>query len=582
MSKTDWLLEWAKENGAELSPNLQFKELSSDNYGAISTAADSKASISIPRQLIITSDRAQALFSEETYTKSTNRLALVKLFLSYARTKETFYKPYVDSLPSLVAIDSPYTWPPEDLKLIEGTNLGNSLRENIASIVEEWWCALNLVPDEIQKPEEHFINMKFYYEFKFYQNDDLYSYFTETPVANWTAFPNYLWATLIFKSRAFPAYIIDSSVAKNESMLLPVVDLLNHEPSAKVEWTGTDGNFKFETAKCGAAGSQVFNNYGLKGNEELLLGYGFAINPNHNDSVALKLQIPAESLKKIKARGIKLPTLEDYTNSVVERETPTANQDNKDSKDNILLFINDKNVPDNLIQIFQVLVQNAWETGITLRNRLAGLNHLRAAFEAKKKLLKLDGVDETTKTCRRKQYINWYITSQDKILGSAIREIKRKEKQLLSDYKSQLISLKSVYKRDIKFQQSLLFLGFNDYESILESEFQDQCWLLWLIRCYNKPHYSKEPQEDQFLPDWIHELFTKLRKSTDVSTQDVLNFKPIHDNIMPELTSSVPEVYTRGDWSVGEFVVAAKLLDLVSFVRGKEQECIVVEQEYHV
>jgi hypothetical protein len=37
------------------------------------------------------------------------------------------------------------------------------------------------------------------------------------------------------------------------------------------------------------AGEQVFNNYGPKSNEELLLGYGFTLSPNPDDVVALKL-----------------------------------------------------------------------------------------------------------------------------------------------------------------------------------------------------------------------------------------------------------------------------------------------------
>lgn len=224
-----------------------------------------------------------------------------------------------------------------------------------------------------------------------------------------------------------------------------------------------------------------------------------------------------------------------------------------------------------MIQLFQALVQNQWEFGVTLRMQLAGLNHLRAAFETKKKLMNLNIPNDSTKH----KYIRWYTESQNAIFTSAIKIVKRQEKQLLSEFKSDLVSLKSVYKKDIKFQQSLLFLGFSSYESVLESEFQDQCWLLWLIRCYNKNHYN-----DENLSQWIHDLFVHLRKVTDISAQEVLNFKPIHDAILPDLAKAVPEIYGVGDWSVAELIIAGKLLDLISFTRGKEQECILVHQNY--
>ena len=55
-----------------------------------------------------------------------------------------------------------------------------------------------------------------------------------------------------------------------------------------------------------------------------------------------------------------------------------------------------------------------------------------------------------------------------------------------------------------------VILGFADYDAVLESQFQDQCWLLWLIRCYNRDQYT---DDSECLPMWIHDLFVKLRKT---------------------------------------------------------------------
>ncbi|KAI5967224.1 hypothetical protein KGF57_000439 [Candida theae] len=564
MENIDSLLKWANDNGANISSNIEFKEISPCNYGAISTSVG-EVSIKIPKELVITCDKAAELF-KDAY-ENANHVSLLKIYLCYLQPQESFYKPYLNSLPTLQAIDSPYTWSSQDKAYLKGTNLGNSLRENIASLVEEWWSAVNLLPENVAKPESHFVNMKFYYESKFYNDDDYYKYFGEIDINNWTSFPNYLWASLILKSRAFPAYIIDPSIPKNEPMLLPVVDLLNHNPKAKVEWSRAGTGFLFQTKDVNQ-GQEIFNNYGQKGNEELLLAYGFAIENNPADSAALKIKIPESRMNVVKGLGIELPSINDYTNSVIEQ---ASGAEEEHQGDGVLFYINQEQIPNSLIQLFQALVQNQWESGFTLRMQLAGLNHLRAAFETKKGILTLNVPSDTIKH----KYIRWYIESQSAIFAAAIKGIKRQEKQILGEYKSELLSLKSVYKNDIKFQQSLLFLGFGSYESILESEFQDQCWLLWLVRCYNKPHYN-----DDILCQWIHDLFVHLRKVTDISAQEVLNFKPIHDAIIPDLAKAVPEIYGTGEWSVAEFIIAGKLLDLISFTRGKEQECIIVHQNY--
>ncbi|EMG49290.1 RKM1 Ribosomal lysine N-methyltransferase 1 [Candida maltosa Xu316] len=584
LDKINSLVKWAEANGAEISPDVQFKELSTDNIGAIykGTEKPDGASypINIPFKIIITPKTATSNFGESFKNISDSQAnSILKLYLCRERINpDSFYHPYLQLLPNLAAIDSPCTWSAADKALLQGTNLGNSLKENLASLVEEWWSVINLLQDEVPKPEQHYVNMKYYYEYKFYTDDDLDKYLNDEDIENWTSFPNYLWASLILKSRSFPAYLINQeSFNKSDAMLLPVVDLLNHNPQAKVNWDVSDGFFKFKSESI-VPGNEIFNNYGLKGNEELLLAYGFCIENNPRDSVALKIKLPEEKIKEIENYGVKLPSIEDYTNSVVDSETKSSDNNNSSNyKDGILFFINQENIPESLIQTFQFLVQNSWEKNgeISLRMQLSGLNHLRAALETKKSMLKLDTIpkDGTTKH----NYIKWYIESQSKIFTSAIKQIKGLEKELLSTKKSQLITLKNVYKKDTTFQQSLLFLGFSDYDSILESQFQDQCWLLWLIRCYNRDQYDIE---SSYLPEWISVLFTKLRNDTDITAQDVINYKPIYENLVPDLSVQVPEVYGKGNWTLSEFIIAAKLLDLISFVRGKEQECILVEQTY--
>lgn len=75
-------------------------------------------------------------------------------------------------------------------------------------------------------------------------------------------------------------------------MLFPVVDILNHSVTAKVEWD-FEPRHSF-ALKClqGASvqpGEELFNNYAPKQNGELLLGYGFCLQDNPIEQFALKL-----------------------------------------------------------------------------------------------------------------------------------------------------------------------------------------------------------------------------------------------------------------------------------------------------
>ena len=51
-------------------------------------------------------------------------------------------------------------------------------------------------------------------------------------------------------------------------VLLPVFDLANHSPSARVSWKWSASSCSFNTDQENTAGAEVLNNYGFKGNEE--------------------------------------------------------------------------------------------------------------------------------------------------------------------------------------------------------------------------------------------------------------------------------------------------------------------------
>lgn len=79
-------------------------------------------------------------------------------------------------------------------------------------------------------------------------------------------------------------------------ILLPGVDSLNHARAHPVSWvvqyppsTNSEPSIELHVHSITSVGVEVFNNYGPKPNAELLLGYGFTLQNNPDDTIVLKV-----------------------------------------------------------------------------------------------------------------------------------------------------------------------------------------------------------------------------------------------------------------------------------------------------
>lgn len=100
-----------------------------------------------------------------------------------------------------------------------------------------------------------------------------------------------------------PAFhILDHVQKDNFSLLLPILDIGNHNGINNVEWIpGPLGSMHLHIVAPVASGAQVFNFYGNKSNSELLVGYGFILPKNrekkyNNDTFNLALKPTIEQL----------------------------------------------------------------------------------------------------------------------------------------------------------------------------------------------------------------------------------------------------------------------------------------------
>jgi len=117
----------------------------------------------------------------------------------------------------------------------------------------------------------------------------------------------YITAATYISSRAFPSTLISQSpsvVASADSypVLLPGLDSLNHARGRPVSWvvdhlpptdpsrgSGQQLGLSLVIHSQTRLGEELSNNYGAKPNAELILGYGFTLEDNPDDTIVLSI-----------------------------------------------------------------------------------------------------------------------------------------------------------------------------------------------------------------------------------------------------------------------------------------------------
>ncbi len=77
---------------------------------------------------------------------------------------------------------------------------------------------------------------------------------------------DYAWAAQVVSSRSFPSSLRHTAGAS--PILIPFADAFNHRPLTKIEWSCTDRGFSMKIIEALSVGSEIYNNYGPKTNEE--------------------------------------------------------------------------------------------------------------------------------------------------------------------------------------------------------------------------------------------------------------------------------------------------------------------------
>ena len=221
-----------------------------------------------------------ALTALSTEVGLDDRTILV-FFLAIERERNASSKwaPYINSLPA--EFPTPLNWSAAELRHLAGTRLEGAVkkqREELQKQIEEW------VPMLLGRLQM---------QLSLLETSDVLA-FEKTAAANAIALAEraltperVAWSRSCVWSRAFSLFIDGTKTVA----LVPLGDMLDHSSGTRVEWRTDDAakTFSIISHQPISEGSVVYNNYGDKSNEELLLGYGFVLEPNSADSFHVML-----------------------------------------------------------------------------------------------------------------------------------------------------------------------------------------------------------------------------------------------------------------------------------------------------
>lgn len=260
----------------ELSPDTRLVNCSYTATLSYLNAVDApgfprNTNVSFPRQFLDTLD-----------FKDPNIIGHFFLMQQHLLGEESFWWPYIRLLPQPDQPSSiPALWPEEDQRYLDGTNAEPAIKKRTALWDEEWTKGMVLLQHGFENWEKYTYSL-------------------------------YKWAASIFGSRSFrPSLTVSEAlvpdqkehVAKDKfSILLPVMDIGNHNGINNVNWTPDPETGVFVLSNRGPIrqNEQIFNFYGNKSNSELLVGYGFTLPATSNldsDVVNLKLKPGEEALQ---------------------------------------------------------------------------------------------------------------------------------------------------------------------------------------------------------------------------------------------------------------------------------------------
>ncbi|KAI0050238.1 SET domain-containing protein [Auriscalpium vulgare] len=278
------LRAWFASHGGHFNPKIRYTSVFSGlSIAALEDLPPDSTIVSCPIPLAITPSVAQQALAEilknEVITADWNERQLISVYIAFhwivdpQSYTSLAHLPYLNTLPAPSQLCTPLHFAAAELNALKGTNLYGATLDRRREWEAEWeTCRTDLARANKAWAEE-------------------------------LTWERYLTAATYLSSRAFPSTLLSRTpsllVSKDSyPVLLPGIDSLNHARAQPVSWIvdypsdsadGPEPTIALVSHAAIPAHSEIFNNYGPKPNSELILGYGFAIPDNPDDTIVLKI-----------------------------------------------------------------------------------------------------------------------------------------------------------------------------------------------------------------------------------------------------------------------------------------------------
>ncbi|KAK9245880.1 hypothetical protein V1506DRAFT_536908 [Lipomyces tetrasporus] len=532
----DELIRWAESQGGYCSPSLvitKSETSGSTAYAKTEIAGPNTRLLSCPTSLIIDYDKAAAHIWGDPHACPFLRSPqiAIRLFLCNQRILgcDSPWAAYIKLLPT--EFDTPLYYSHDEMEMLRGTNVFGEVELRRHAWVEEWKRGVMYLPSKFNKT-----------------------------LFSWEL---YLWACTVLSSRSFPSSIVFGT-SKDDSypVLVPLVDSLNHKPQVPVYWSATADSFTISSGNSIAAGDEVFNNYGPKGNEELLMGYGFCLEDNAFDVVTLKLRHPRMSFDK-------------------------AELVSSEMTESIFHLSQSSPLPHDLVNFFRIVVANAHETQRLLALRtvppLSKTAGMRCELDALGKLcnavsMKLRGISVTgvANPNMRQRSMKVYISQQAKILSQSLLAITRAMYEALRiqpespDTEDITFLSKKVYEHlpDCGVNLDLIFTSprFAEFTSAIKQGFdvsspsdiraadiEDQILVLFVSHLL-----ISAPAE---YAAWLDAMHERYNNDEELNEDYVEDFERLFDTYIPPLAELNSNIFGEQKWTPRVMAWAGKIVD---------------------
>ncbi|KAG7835720.1 hypothetical protein KL942_005086 [Ogataea angusta] len=566
MSQTNLtaLIEWSKSNGCKISELIEF-QFSANGISAFlkNLNVPSEPSVFLPTSMIIS---PRIAYSELNLNETASPVTALKLLLcQWKANPESQFGPYVTCLPSLRNIGSPLTFSPEELILLSGTNMYHGVILKRKQLIAEYRKTLS------------YLGVKNSTDYEEYDQGEIFNSLMEEISSECRYPPSFawfLWAHLIVTSRGFPYKLIDPNTSDDAVMLLPIIDLFNHKPRSKVTWIPSFEGFELKLQGGAEKNGELFNNYGPKGNEELLMGYGFALVDNENEQLQLTIDVNDICTKFLQIWQVPLPQLKEYTCSVCADESSTSSQ----SSSTIVVFLSNKNrvLPEGLLELFASRRANIDDTQKTLKALLNGLSDLRSALESKFRK-KLDKFQSFPLTLKGTGYFNSeemmkslqtnyenaciYRQSQLDLWLSLKQKLKSLEKELLKQHRPRVITIKDIMTKELFMQDVAIQLRLPLAINILSSSDIEILIRIWVLRV-------TEGAQSHFNTAWVKREFASVSPGVGSEVAEVCD--------MYEYLKASSQCLKLNSWSLKDLMKADLVIERNSYAKGSKRETVLI------